>query len=70
MLMFCAVNDEYAFFEKVWRLLAADIQYRMRDIVCHAGYQVSDVDLKNYLLDDLFSKTALEYVTTICLRRP
>jgi hypothetical protein len=53
MLMFCEVRDECAFFEKVWRLLADDIQYRLRDIIGNPEFQVPDTDLRNYLLDDL-----------------
>lgn len=53
MLLFCEVNDERAFFEKVWRLLADDIQYRFQEIIGNPHYQLPDVDLRNYLLDDL-----------------
>lgn len=53
MLLFCEVNDERAFFEKVWRLLADDIQYRFREIIGNPHYQLPDTDLRNYLLDDL-----------------
>jgi hypothetical protein len=55
MILFCEVSDEYAFFEKVWKLLADDIQYRFRDSLGNTEYQISDTDLKNYLLDDLSS---------------
>jgi len=55
MLLFCDVNDKYTFFEKVWRLLADDIQYRFRDLIGNAQYQLSDAELKNCLLDDLLS---------------
>jgi hypothetical protein len=44
MLMFCEVKDECAFFEKVWRLLADDIQYRLRDIIGN-GARLRDHDL-------------------------
>jgi hypothetical protein len=53
MLLFCEVNDEYAFFEKVWRLLADDIQYLFRELIGSTQYQISDADLKNHLLDEL-----------------
>ncbi|CAD6245622.1 unnamed protein product [Miscanthus lutarioriparius] len=55
MILFCEVSDEYAFFEKVWKLLADDIQYRFRDSLGNTEYQISDTDLKNYLHDDLSS---------------
>jgi hypothetical protein len=53
MLLFCEVTDERAFFEKVWRLLADDIQYRIREIICNPNYEIQEDDLRNYLLDDL-----------------
>ncbi|KAJ1280345.1 hypothetical protein BS78_04G224900 [Paspalum vaginatum] len=53
MLLFCEVNDEYAFFEKVWRFLADDIQYRVRNAMDNTQYQMPDTQLKDYLLDDL-----------------
>ena len=59
MLLFCEVNDEYAFFEKVWKLLADDIQYRLRDTLGNPGYELSETEVKDYLLDELstlFSK--------------
>uniref|UniRef100_A0A0A9DV49 ATP-dependent DNA helicase n=1 Tax=Arundo donax TaxID=35708 RepID=A0A0A9DV49_ARUDO len=59
MLLFCEVNDEYAFFERVWKSLTDDIQYRFREIIGNPNHQIPDNDLKNYLLDDLsilFSK--------------
>jgi hypothetical protein len=55
MLLFCEINDEYAFFEKVWRLLADDIQYCFRELVGNPGYQVTDIELRNHLLDELSS---------------
>jgi hypothetical protein len=53
MLLFCEINDEYKFFEKVWRFLADDIQYRFRESIGNNRYHISDVELRNYLLDDL-----------------
>jgi hypothetical protein len=53
MLLFCEVNDEYVFFEKVWKLLADDIQYRLRDVLGNAEYEMSETDLKDCLLDEL-----------------
>ena len=53
MLLFCEINDEYAFFEKVWRLLADDIQYQFRETIGNSKYIIPDHDLRNYLLDDL-----------------
>jgi hypothetical protein len=45
MLLFCEVGDELKFFKKVWRLLADDIQYNMRQTLNHQTYQISDTDL-------------------------
>ena len=53
MLLFCEVNDEYAFFEKVWKLLADDIQYRLRDILGNTEYEIPETDLRDSLLDEL-----------------
>ena len=53
MLLFCEVGDECAFFEKVWRLLADDIQYQFRDMIGNQNYQMPDSDIRNRLLDDL-----------------
>jgi hypothetical protein len=53
MLLFCEVGDEHMFFEKVWRLLADDIQYNMRQILNHPTYDMSDGDLQDHLLDTL-----------------
>ncbi|WVZ63152.1 hypothetical protein U9M48_012810 [Paspalum notatum var. saurae] len=53
MLLFCEVNDEAAFFEKVWRLLADDIQYRFQDLIGNGQYRVPETDLKDFLLDEL-----------------
>ena len=55
ILLFCEVNDKYTFFEKVWRLLADDIQYRFRELVGNTEYQVPDIELRNHLLDELSS---------------
>jgi hypothetical protein len=53
MLLFCEVNDEYTFFEKVWRMLADDIQYRFREAIGNQYYQMTEPELRDYLLDDL-----------------
>ncbi|CAD6259972.1 unnamed protein product [Miscanthus lutarioriparius] len=53
MLLFCEVKDERAFFEKVWKVLADDIQYRLRDNMGNPEFHVCDEDLRNYLLDDI-----------------
>lgn len=53
MLLFCEVSNEHALFERVWRLLADDIQYRFRDALNNSGYELSDISLRNYLLDKL-----------------
>jgi hypothetical protein len=46
MLLFCEVGDELSFFEKVWRLLADDIQYNTRQMLNHPEYQIPDETLK------------------------
>src|SRR6266498_2491801 len=48
MLLFCEVSDEYVFFEKVWRLLADDIQYNFREMI-----GMTDIELRDHLLDDI-----------------
>ena len=45
MLLFCEVSDEYALFEKVWILLANDIQYNFREMIGHSTYQMIDIEL-------------------------
>ncbi|KAJ1257095.1 hypothetical protein BS78_K223300 [Paspalum vaginatum] len=55
MLLFCEVNDEAAFFEKVWRLLADDIQYRFQDLIGNRQYRLPDADLRDSVLDELSS---------------
>ncbi|KAJ1266692.1 hypothetical protein BS78_08G171500 [Paspalum vaginatum] len=53
MLLFCEVNDEAAFFEKVWRFLADDIQYEFQDVIGNRQYRLPDVELRDCVLDDL-----------------
>ncbi|XP_039772144.1 uncharacterized protein LOC120640381 [Panicum virgatum] len=53
MLMFCEVADEYAFFKKVWRTLADDIQYQIRDTIGNPRFYVPDNSLKDMVLDEL-----------------
>jgi hypothetical protein len=53
MLLFCEVGDENAFFEKVWRHLADDIQYQYRDMISDPDYQLPDTSARDYLLDEL-----------------
>ena len=53
MLLFCEVTDEYAFFEKVWRLLSGDIQYQFRETIGNPAFYLPEKDLKDFLLDDL-----------------
>jgi hypothetical protein len=55
MILFCQVGDENAFFEKVWRLLADDIQYQFRDIIGDPNYQMPDANTRDYLLEELAS---------------
>jgi len=59
MLLFCDVKDEYAFFEKVWRVLADDIQFQIRESIGNPRFYIPDNSPKDLLLDDLatlFSK--------------
>ena len=53
MLLHCEVNDEYPFFEKVWKFLTGDIQYQFKSITRNCKYELSESRLKDYLLDDL-----------------
>ena len=53
MLLYCEIADEYAFFEKVWRLMADDIQYQIRENIGNKLYTISEPILKDSLLDDL-----------------
>ena len=63
MILFCEVSDEYAFFEKVWKLLADDIQYRLRDTLGNPGYELSKQNLKTICLTSFrrsFQRTGRE----------
>jgi hypothetical protein len=42
MLLFCEVTDEYAFFEKVWRLMADDIQYQFKENIVDNAYVIPE----------------------------
>ena len=53
MLLYCEVADEFAFFEKVWRLMADDIQYQLRENISNKSYTIPDSTLRDFLLDDL-----------------
>jgi hypothetical protein len=53
MLLFCEVGDEHSFFEKVWKLLADDIQYNMRKTLNHSTYQMEEHQIKYHLIDQL-----------------
>ncbi|KAG2659831.1 hypothetical protein PVAP13_1KG278905 [Panicum virgatum] len=55
MLLLCEVNDEYAFFEKVWRVLADDIQFQIRESVGNPRFYVPENNLKDLLIDYLSS---------------
>jgi hypothetical protein len=53
MILFCEVGDERAFFERDWRHLADDIQYRYRQTTGDISYRIPDTELRDYLLDEL-----------------
>jgi hypothetical protein len=53
MLLYCEVGDEHIFFEKVWKLLADDIQYNMRRTLHLPTYQMPEDEVKDQLLDNL-----------------
>ncbi|PWZ28212.1 hypothetical protein Zm00014a_038889 [Zea mays] len=53
MLLYCEVGDEYAFFEKVWKQLTDDIQYRMRKTLNLPSYQMPTIELRDHLIDKL-----------------
>jgi hypothetical protein len=55
MILFCQVGDENDFFEKVWQLLADDIQYQFRDIIGDPTYQMPETNARDYLLEELAS---------------
>jgi hypothetical protein len=51
MLLYCEVGDEHTFFEKVWQLLADDIQYNMRKTLNLPSYQMPINEIRDHLLD-------------------
>lgn len=53
MILLCQVGDERAFFERVWRSMSDDIQYRYRQTIGNASYRMPDTNLRNYLHDEL-----------------
>jgi hypothetical protein len=53
MLLYCEVGDEHIFFEKVWKLLADDIQYNMRRTLHLPTYQMPGDEMKDQLLYNL-----------------
>jgi hypothetical protein len=53
MLIYCEVGDEPTFFEKVWQLLADDIQYNMRKTLNLPSYQMPINEIRDHLLDKL-----------------
>jgi hypothetical protein len=53
MLLYCEVGDEHTFFEKVWQLLADDIQYNMRKTLNLPSYQMPINEIRDHLLDKL-----------------
>jgi hypothetical protein len=53
MLLFCEASDEYKFFEHIWKSLADDIQYNVRQTINHHQYQMPNTDLRNEVLRNL-----------------
>jgi len=53
MVVFCQVGDENAFFEKVWHLLADDIQYQFRNIIGDPNFEMPETNARDYLLEEL-----------------
>jgi hypothetical protein len=53
MLLYCEVSDEYAFFERVWKFLADDVQCNFRKTLNHPSYQIPEQDIRDHLIDDL-----------------
>jgi hypothetical protein len=41
------------FLKKVWKLLPDDIQYNMRQVLNHPNYQMSEIELRDHLLNTL-----------------
>lgn len=48
MLLYCEVSDEYAFFEKVWRLMVDDIQYQFKETIGNQSYVLPETTLKDF----------------------
>jgi hypothetical protein len=60
MLLYGDITNEYILFDKVWRLLADDIQYNIQRALNYPKYQMPENDLRNELLDRivvLFNKS-------------
>jgi hypothetical protein len=53
MLLHCNIADEHTFFEKVWKLMADDIQYNFCKAVHIPNYQMPDNELRDHLFDKL-----------------
>jgi hypothetical protein len=53
MLLQCDVSDEYTFFQRVWKLLTDDIQYIFQKIIGHPDYHMTDIELKDHLINSL-----------------
>jgi hypothetical protein len=49
MLLHCDVSDEYAFFQRVWKLLSDDIQYNFQKIIGHPDYHMTYIEFKDHL---------------------
>jgi len=53
MLIYCEVGDERTFFDKIWRYLADDIQYRYKHNIVDINYEMPEDELRDHLLDEL-----------------
>jgi hypothetical protein len=53
MLLYCDIANEFIFFDRVWKLLADDIQYNIQKALNCPNYQMPENDLRNELLDRL-----------------
>lgn len=53
MVPFFELGNERAFFEKMWRYMADDIQYRYRRAIGDNTYRIPDQDLQDTLLEEL-----------------
>jgi hypothetical protein len=60
MLLYCQINNEHSFFEKIWKLMTDDIEYNIQRALSCPKFQMTDNELKDELLERftiLFNKS-------------